>query len=259
MPVLFLGHGSPVVAISDNAISRSWKAVVDALPRPKAVLCVSAHWETRVTAVTAMAQPRTIHDFGRGLPAPLFDVQYPAPGDPDLARRVAQLLAPTPVALDEGEWGLDHGTWSVLVHLYPQADVPVVQLSMDVNLKPEQRVEMGRRLAPLRDEGVLILGSGNIVHNLRTMDFANVDAPAYDWATRFNDEIRGAILDDQPERAVAFQDMTAEAPLAAPTPEHYWPLLYILGARRPGDRVTLFNDRIEHRSLGMTSVLFEAA
>jgi 4,5-DOPA dioxygenase extradiol len=259
MPVLFLGHGSPVVAISDNAISRAWKAVVDTLPRPTAILCVSAHWETRITAVTAMARPRTIHDFGRSLPAPLFDVQYPAPGDPVLARRVAELLAPTPVALDETQWGLDHGTWSVLVHAYPDADVPVVQLGMNIDLNPAERFEIGRRLRPLRDEGVLILGSGNIVHNLRTMDFGNADRPPYDWATRFNDEIRGAILDDQPGRAIDFASMKAEAPLAAPTPEHYWPLLYVLGARRPDDRVSLFNDRIEHGSLGMTSVLFEAA
>jgi len=259
MPVLFLGHGSPVVAISDNAISRGWKAVVDTLPRPTAILCVSAHWETRITAVTAMARPRTIHDFGRSLPAPLFDVQYPAPGDPALARRVAELLAPTPVALDETQWGLDHGTWSVLVHAYPDADVPVVQLGMNIDLDPAERFEIGRRLRPLRAEGVLILGSGNIVHNLRTMDFGNADRPPYDWATRFNDEIRGAIVDDQPERAIGFARLQDEAPLAAPTPEHYWPLLYVLGARRPNDRVTLFNDRIEHGSLGMTSVLFEAA
>ncbi len=259
MPVVFFGHGSPMVAIEANQTSRSWSDMAAGLPRPRAILAISAHWETQVTAVTAMGRPKTIHDFGASFPKALFDKQYPAPGDPALARRVAELLAPTPVALDAGQWGLDHGTWSVLVHAYPQADIPVVQLSLDVTLTPDARFELGRKLAPLRDEGVLIMGTGNIVHNLRAMNWGDAACAPYDWAARFNDEIRAAITENQPERAVAFASMEKEAPLAAPTPEHFWPLLYILGARLPTDRVRLFNDRIEHGSLGMTSVLIEDA
>lgn len=259
MPVLFIGHGSPAIAIQQNATSRSWAQIASELPRPKAILSISAHWEAPVTAVTAMPQPRTIHDFGPSLPRPLFDVQYPAPGEPQLARRVAELLAPTRVALDEQYWGLDHGTWSVLVHLYPKADIPVVQLGMDVNLTPAERVELGRRLAPLRDQGVLILGTGNIVHNLRAMNWGDAGCAPYDWAKRFNDEMRTAIVEDEPQRAIDFQRLGDDAQRAAPTPEHFWPLLYVLGTRLPGDRPRLFNDVIEHGSLGMTSFLFEDA
>ena len=257
MPVLFFGHGSPMVAIEDSPTSRSWRDLAASLPRPKAILCISAHWETRVTAVTAMERPKTIHDFGASFPKALFDKQYPAAGDPALAKRVAALLAPTPVALDAGQWGLDHGTWSVLVHAYPEADIPVVQLSLDVNLTPQARFDLGRRLAPLRDEGVLIVGTGNIVHNLRAMNWQSAACAPYDWAARFNDEIRASVTQNQPERAIAFAKMEKEAPLAAPTPEHFWPLLYVLGARLPDDKARLFNDRIEHASLSMTSVLIE--
>jgi 4,5-DOPA dioxygenase extradiol len=259
MPVLFIGHGSPVVAIEDNATSRLWREIAAGLPRPKAILSISAHWETAVTAVTAMARPRTIHDFGRSLPSALFDQQYPAPGDPALAKRVAELLAPSPVLLDGAEWGFDHGTWSVLIHAYPKADIPVVQLGLDVNLKPVERLDIGRRLAPLRDEGVLILGTGNIVHNLSVMNWGNAACEPYDWAARFNDEMRRAIVDDQPKRAAEFARLGDDARMAAPTPEHFWPLLYVLGARTPGDKARLFNDHIEHGSLGMTSFVFEDA
>lgn len=255
MPVLFLGHGSPMAAIEDNASSRAWRSLAAALPRPKAILSLSAHWLTRGTAVTAMDRPRTIHDFGASFPKALFEVQYPAPGDPALARRVADLLAPTPVALDAGHWGLDHGTWSVLVHAWPGADIPVVQLSLDAGLTPEARFEIGWRLQPLREEGVLVMGTGNIVHNLRTMDWGDAAARPYDWAVRFNDEIRTAILEDRPERVRGFEALGQDAALSAPTPEHFWPLLYILGARRPGEPVQLFNDRLEHGSISMTSVV----
>jgi 4,5-DOPA dioxygenase extradiol len=247
-----------MVAIMANDASRAWHEVARSLPRPKAILSISAHWETGVTAVTAMARPRTIHDFGASFPKALFDKQYPAPGDPGLARRVAELLAPTPVTLDEAQWGLDHGTWSVLVHAYPEADVPVVQLSLDVGLTPLERFEIGRSLVPLRDEGVLILGTGNIVHNLSAMNWNEAACPPFDWAARFNDEMRRAILDEEPERAVDFARMGLDAALAAPSPEHFWPLLYILGARGPNDRARLFNDRIEHGSLSMTSFVFQA-
>jgi 4,5-DOPA dioxygenase extradiol len=259
MPLVFFGHGSPMVAIQANDASRSWRDLAASLPRPRAILAISAHWETRVTAVTAMERPRTIHDFGASFPKALFDMDYPAPGDPALARRVAELLAPTPVALDTAQWGLDHGTWSVLVHAFPAADIPVVQLSLDVTLDPAARFDIGRRLSPLRDEGVLIMGSGNIVHNLRAMDWNDARRAPYDWAARFNDEMRRAVADDEPQRAIDFARLGQDAQLAAPTPEHFWPMLYILGARRPGDRARLFNDRIEHGSLGMTSFLLEDA
>jgi len=259
MPVAFFGHGSPMVAIEPGPISDGWRAMAAAVPRPKAILCVSAHWETRGTAVTAMAKPRTIHDFGGGFPRALFEKQYPAPGDPALAERVAALLAPTTVWRDAEAWGLDHGTWSVLTHVYPEADIPVVQLGLDVGIAPAQRLDIGRRLAPLRDEGVLIVGSGNIVHNLRAMNWQERDCPPFDWSVRFLDEMRAAVLDDEPQRAVDFERLGRDAQLAAPTPEHFFPFLYVLGARRPGDRPRLVNDRIEHGSLAMTSFLLEAA
>jgi 4,5-DOPA dioxygenase extradiol len=259
MPAVFFGHGSPMVAIQANDVSRSWADIAAGFPRPRAILSISAHWETPVTAVTAMARPRTIHDFGASFPRALFEKQYPAPGDPALARRVAELLAPRPVALDERQWGFDHGTWSVLVHAYPDADIPVVQLGLDVTLDPAQRFDIGRRLSPLRDEGVLIMGTGNMVHNLSAMDWGNAACAPYDWAARFNGEMRRAILDAEPERAIGFQGLGEDARRAAPTPEHFWPMLYVLGARRPSDAVRLFNDRVEHGSLGMTSFVFEDA
>lgn len=257
MPVVFFGHGSPMVALETNQTSRAWGEIGAGVPAPKAILAVSAHWETRATAVTAMARPKTIHDFGASFPKALFDMQYPAPGDPALAQRVADLLAPRPVAMDQGEWGLDHGTWSVLVKAFPKADIPVVQLGLDVTLSPAERFDIGRRLAPLRDEGVLIMGTGNIVHNLRTMTWNAQMGPAFDWAARFNDEIRDAIAKDEPQRVIDFARLGRDAELSAPTPEHLWPLLYILGARGPGDAVRFVNDRIEYGSLGMTSVVLE--
>ena len=259
MPVVFFGHGSPMVAIEENAISRVWLETAAGLPRPKAILSISAHWETSLTSVTAMPRPPTIHDFGASFPKALFDKQYPAPGSPDLATRVSELLAPMPVAQDTLQWGLDHGTWSVLVHAYPQADIPVVQLGMDVHLTPAERLDIGRRLAPLRDEGVLILGTGNIVHNLRAMNWSDAGCAPFDWAARFNEQMRRAIVDNEPQRAIEFAGLGQDAQLAAPTPEHFWPLLYVLGARGPNDRARLFNDRIEHGSLGMTSFVFESA
>jgi 4,5-DOPA dioxygenase extradiol len=256
MPAAFFGHGSPMVAIQANDISRTWAELAAALPRPKAILAISAHWVTNTTAVTAMAQPRTIHDFGASFPKALFDMQYPAPGDPALAARVADLLAPTPVTLDQSQWGLDHGTWSVLVHAYPQADVPVVQLGLDVKLTPAERFDIGRRLSPLRDEGVLILGTGNIVHNLPAMDWGNAACAPFDWALRFNKVMKQAVSENAPQQAIDFQALGRDAELAAPTPEHFWPFLYVLGARGPTDKARIFNDRIEHGSLAMTSVIF---
>lgn len=258
MPVAFFGHGSPMIALETNNTTRRWTETAARIERiagrPKAILCISAHWLTRGTAVTAMAHPQTIHDFG-AFPKALFDLQYPAPGDPVLAARVRDLLAPMPVALDGGEWGLDHGSWSVLLKAYPQADIPVVQLSMDTRLPPAGHFEIGQRLRPLRDEGVLIIGTGNIVHNLSRMDFGNRHAAPFDWAQRFNDHVRDAILSDRPEGAINFAQLGRDAQHSVPSPDHYWPLLYVLGARDPDDVPELGPDRIEHASLSMTSVL----
>ena len=258
MPIVFWGHGSPMIALETNEVTRTWAATAAGMPKPKAILCISAHWMTRGVAVTAMPKPKTIHDFG-AFPQALFDMQYPAPGSPELAARVKDLLAPLPVALDQGQWGLDHGTWSVLCKAYPAADIPVVQLSMDATKPPSFHYELGKKLAPLREEGILIVGTGNIVHNLPAMDWSDQMRPPYDWAARFNDYIRDAIAQDAPERVVGYQRLGQDAALAAPTPDHYWPLLYVLGARLPGDRPVFSPDHIEHGSLSMTSVLFEAA
>jgi 4,5-DOPA dioxygenase extradiol len=253
MPVVFFGHGSPMIALETNDTTQTWKAMGEAFGKPKAILCISAHWLTQGVGVTAMTAPRTIHDFGASFPKALFDVQYPAPGSPELAARVKDLLAPQPVVLDQQAWGLDHGTWSVLSKVYPDADVPVVQLSMDASKPPEWHFELAKRLAPLRDEGVLIIGTGNIVHNLPAMNWGERYCAPYDWSQRFNEYIKQAVADDAPDRAVNFASLGQDAAKAVPTPDHYWPLLYVLGARLPGDAVTFAPDHIEHGSLSMTS------
>ncbi len=253
MPMVFFGHGSPTIALETSEVTRTWRAMVEAMPRPAAILCISAHWLTRGTAVTAMQRPRTIHDFGASLGSALFDIEYPAPGAPGLAARVRELLAPTPVVLDAGTWGLDHGTWSVLMKAYPDADVAVVQLSMDAAKPAAWHFEQGRRLAPLREEGVLIVGTGNTVHNLRAMSWEGRYEPPYDWAVRFSDHVRDAVLADAPERLIAYADAGRDAELAQPSPDHYWPLLYVAGARMAGDRASVPVDQIEYRSIGMTS------
>ena len=254
LPAIFIGHGSPMIALEQSETTRTWRRIADAIGRPKAILAISAHWITRTTAVTGMALPRTIHDFG-AFPQALFDMRYPAPGDPGLAARVRDLLAPMPVVIDEQQWGLDHGTWSVLVHLYPDADIPVVQLGMDINKTPDQHLEVGRLLRPLRDEGVLIFGTGNIVHNLPAMDWSNAST-VFDWSTRFNDYVRDAIADEAHERVAGYQTLGRDAALAVPTPDHFWPLLYVLGARLPGEAARFEPDFIHHGSLSMTSVAF---
>jgi 4,5-DOPA dioxygenase extradiol len=255
-PAIFFGHGSPTVALETSETTRLWAELAAEIGKPKAILAISAHWLTRGVAVTAMRRPKTIHDFGRSLPAPLFDVQYPAPGDPTLAERVRELLTPmADVHLDRSEWGLDHGTWSVLSKAYPDADVPVVQLSMDATRPPAWHYEVGRRLAPLRDEDVLIVGSGNIVHNLRVMSWEGRQAPPYDWAERFDVAMRAAIEADQPQAVIDYAALGQDAALAVTDPDHFWPLLYVLGARAPGESVRLFNERFEFKSLSMTSVV----
>ena len=256
-PAIFFGHGSPMVALETSATTATWKAIAERIGRPRAILCISAHWLTRGTAVTAMARPQTIHDFG-AFPRALFEVQYPAPGDPGLAQRVRELLAPMPVAFDQN-WGLDHGTWSVLVHAYPDADIPVVQLGMDAAKTPAEHWEIGQRLRALRDEGVLIMGTGNIVHNLPAMDWQNPDAPPYPWAERFNTTMLDAIVADRADVVIDFEKLGEDAALSVPTPDHFWPLLYVLGARHPGEPVRFEPNFIHHKSLGMTSVLIGAA
>ena len=258
MPVVFFGHGSPMIALESNDTTRRWAAIARASDKGfgphRAILCISAPWLTRGIAVTAMPAPRTIHDFG-AFPQALFDVQYPAPGDPALARRVRELLAPLPVTLDEAQWGLDHGAWSVLMKAYPDADVPVVQLGMDAERPPSWHHAIGQRLRPLRDEGVLIVGTGNVVHNLSRMDWQRRDAPAFDWARRFHDHVHDAILHDRPQAAIEFAALGEDARAAVPTPEHYWPLLYVLGARAAGDVPRFGPDHLEHGSLSMLSVV----
>jgi 4,5-DOPA dioxygenase extradiol len=252
MPAVFLGHGSPMNAIEQNRYTDAWRELGGALPRPKAILAVSAHWYIRGTAVTAMRLPKTIHDFG-GFPQALFDIRYPAPGDPALAARVQSLLAPLAVGLDE-TWGLDHGTWSVLVHVYPQADIPVVQLSIDAAQSAHFHYELGARLRALRSEGVLILGSGNVVHNLRTIDW-NAGAAGFDWAVRFNRQVHDHLARGDHAPLIAYDKFGPDARLAIPTPEHYLPLLYIMGLQEPGESIGFVNDGIQNGSISMLSVV----
>ena len=256
LPALFIGHGSPTNALEDNEFTRGWQRLGRSLPRPRAILSVSAHWYTRGSFVTANAQPRTIHDFG-GFPKPLYEVQYPAAGAPELAARVAALLAPRSVPAVE-DWGLDHGTWSVLVHTHPAADVPVVQLSIDAMQPAAVHLELGRQLAPLRDEGVLLVGSGGIVHNLARVEWRH-GAPTPPWAEEFEDWARGRIAAGDDAALADLGRAGASAPLAVPTPEHYLPLLYVLGARQPGDRVSFPVGGFDLGSLSMSAVLLEPA
>jgi 4,5-DOPA dioxygenase extradiol len=250
LPALFVGHGSPMNAIEENSWTRGWRDVAQSIAKPKAILCISAHWETRGVGVCAAERPETIHDFG-GFPQALFDVRYPAPGDPALARRVAALVTGVQVHVTP-DWGLDHGAWSVLRVMYPDADIPVVQLSLDTAQPGIFHLNLARELAPLRDEGVLILGSGNIVHNLRLFDFRNVSAPLA-WAQRANALLRERIEAGDTAGLADWPALGADVALAVPTAEHYLPLLYALGARRQGDKIHIFNDAVTS-SLAMTSV-----
>jgi 4,5-DOPA dioxygenase extradiol len=249
-PAVFIGHGSPMNTLDDNVWTRAWRAFGERTPRPRAVLCVSAHWYIRGTAVTAMPRPRTIHDFG-GFPQALFDVQYPAPGDPVLAAEVAELLAPLDVPADTS-WGLDHGTWSILAHMFPSADVPVVQLAIDGTRPERYHLEVGRLLSPLRDAGVLVMGSGNIVHNLGRIDFGATEP--FDWTVRFDGHVQRAI-EHRDDALVAYREHP-DGLLAAPTPEHYLPLLYVAGARHDDDELTVMTDGYDAGSLSMRSVAY---
>jgi 4,5-DOPA dioxygenase extradiol len=255
LPAIFFGHGNPMNAVSRNAYTEAWRLMGTQMPRPRAVLCVSAHWFVPTTGVTVTTAPRTIHDFG-GFPRELYEVRYPAPGDPDLARRVQRLLAPLPVELDES-WGLDHGTWSVLCHVYPQADVPVVQLSIDETQPPAFHYEIGRKLAPLRAEGVLIVGSGNLVHNLHAYAWGRHAPEPFDWAVRFEKEARALLVAGEHRPLVDYETLGRDALLSIPTPDHYLPLLYVIGARQEDDAVTFPVEGIDGGSVSMLAVRIE--
>lgn len=251
MPVLFLGHGSPMNAIELNEFSRGWQQVGKSLPIPTAILCISAHWETRGTFVTAVENPRTIHDFG-GFPQALFDVQYPAPGSPELAMETKRLLKTTEVGLDE-TWGLDHGAWSVIKHLYPNADIPVIQLSLDYSKPPQYHYELASELAALRNKGVLIIGSGNMVHNLRTIDWKKPDT-GFDWALETDAKMREWISDGNHQALIDYKKGGRAFERSIPTPEHYLPLLYTLGLQGKNEELSFFNTKTIMGSISMTSV-----
>jgi 4,5-DOPA dioxygenase extradiol len=252
MPVVFLGHGSPMNALARNRYTEAWSALAQSLPRPKAILAVSAHWYTRGTAITVNARQKTIHDF-YGFPQALFDLEYPAPGDPVLAERVRKLLSPVEVQADSS-WGLDHGTWSVLLHAYPGAGIPVIQLSMDATRPASFHYDLAARLAPLREEGVLIAGFGNVVHNLRLMRRNDADPP-FDWALRFEARVREALLAREHDVLIHVERFGEDARLAVPTPEHYLPLLYVIGLQREDEAASIAIDGIENGSLSMLSVV----
>lgn len=252
MPVLFVGHGSPMNAIEDNEFSKAWAQVGKTLPRPNAILCISAHWETAGTLVTGMEHPKTIHDFG-GFPPELYAMQYAAPGSPDLARLAQETVQKTRVRLDQS-WGLDHGTWSVLCRMFPQADIPVIQLSLDRTQAPDFHYLLGKELHALRHKGVLIVGSGNIVHNLRVITF---QPKAYDWAIEFDETVKHLIVSGDHDSIRNYQQLGQAARLAVPTNEHYLPLLYILALQDSQEQVHFFADRVTLGSISMRSLLIE--
>ena len=254
MPVLFIGHGSPMNAIEDNEFSKRWQQMGKEIPTPKAVVVISAHWLTKGTMVTAMPNPKTIHDFG-GFPQALFDVQYPVPGNPELASEIQKLITNPAVELDH-DWGLDHGTWSVVKHMYPDADIPVLQLSIDYYKPAAYHYELAKQLLSLRKKGVLIIGSGNMVHNLRMVAWDKLNEPEYgfDWALEMNDVFKNKISNGFHKELIQYEKLHKAATLAIPSPDHYYPLLYILALQTDNDKVEFFNDKAVGGSLTMTSV-----
>ncbi|MES2141050.1 MAG: 4,5-DOPA dioxygenase extradiol [Bacteroidota bacterium] len=259
MPVLFLGHGSPMNAIEENEFVTGFRNLGKEISKPKAILVISAHWETKGTFVTAMEKPRTIHDFG-GFPQALFDVQYPAPGSPELAKETQELIKKTSVGLDE-KWGLDHGAWSVVKHLYPNADVPVIQMSIDYTQNAQYHYDLAKELATLRSKGVLIVGSGNMVHNLGVVawDKFNVDNYGYDWAIEASTKMKQFILSNDHKPLIDFQNQGKAFDLAIPSPEHYLPMIYSLALKEENEKITLFNDKAVAGSLTMTSIKIDKA
>ncbi len=252
MPLLFLGHGSPMNAIEENEFVSGFRNIAKTLPKPTAIICISAHWFTNGTKVTAMEMPQTIHDFG-GFPKELYEVQYPA--NPELAKTTQSLLLPDLVELDE-KWGLDHGAWSVLKHLYPNADIPVIQLSIDYTKPAQYHFELAQKLSKLREKGILIIGSGNIVHNLRLVDFHNFhrDDYGYDWAIEARSTINNHLLDGDFQSLIDYERQSTAIKLAVPSPDHYLPLIYTLGLKQKNEELSLFNDKLVAGSLSMTSV-----
>lgn len=251
LPAIFFGHGNPMNALEENAWTRAWSAIGASLPKPKAILAISAHWYLPATLVTAMEHPRTIHDFG-GFPRELYAVKYPAKGDLDLARRLTELVG----ADEDHQWGLDHGTWSVLCHVFPNADVPVVQLSIDETQPPKFHYELGTRLAPLRDEGILVVGSGNIVHNLHAYAWGRHTPEPFDWAVRFEKQAREMLLAGNDEPLIDYESLGRDAVLSVPTPDHYLPLLYVMGTRHKDDRVSFPTEGIDGGSVSMLTIQF---
>ena len=252
MPVLFIGHGSPMNGIEDNEFSAHWKKLAKEIPVPKAVLVISAHWFTRGTRITAMDMPPTIHDFG-GFPKALFDVNYPAPGFPALAKETVDLVKSANVVLDH-DWGLDHGAWTITRHMYPEANIPVLQLSIDYTKPAQYHYDLAKELTALRKKGVLIMGSGNMVHNLGLISWDMMNGGGYDWALQINDTMKNCITNGDHKALIHYEALGKEAKLAIPTPEHYFPLLYSLGLQSSKDTISLFNDKAIGGSLTMTSV-----
>ena len=252
MPTIFLGHGNPMNALLQNSYTERWAELGQRLPRPRAVLCISAHWYIPGTAVTVSTAPRTIHDFG-GFPRELYQVVYPAPGDPELAQRVQAMLRPLRVNLDEG-WGLDHGTWSVLRHVYPEADVPIVQLSIDETRPASFHYDIGKRLAPLRDENILIIGSGNLVHNLHAYAWVRHSTQPYDWALTFEGRVRDLLVAGDHLPLIDYESLGREAMLSIPTPDHYLPLLYVIGAGGQGEDISFPVEGVDGGSISMLAV-----
>jgi 4,5-DOPA dioxygenase extradiol len=254
MPTIFFGHGNPMNALLNNAYTQGWTAMGERVPHPRGILSISAHWYMPGTAVTAMSTPPTIHDFG-GFPRQLFEVQYPAPGSAPLAQRVQELLSPIVVRGDD-QWGLDHGTWSVLCHVFPRADVPVVQLSIDETQPPSFHYELGQRLRPLRDEGILVIGSGDIVHNLHTYAWGKHAVEPYDWALRFEAAARELLLKGEHQPLINYESLGKDALLSVPTPDHYLPLLYVMGASIEGEPVSFPVEGMDGGSVSMLAVQF---
>ena len=254
MPVLFLGHGSPMNAIEENQFVQGFRNISREIPKPNAILCISAHWFTNGTFVTAMQNPKTIHDF-YGFPKELFEVQYPAPGNPELAKETAELLLPEIVEEDHS-WGLDHGAWSVIKHLYPNAEIPVIQLSIDYTKPPQYHFDLAKKLQKLREKGILIIGSGNIVHNLRMVDWKNINTvgAGWDWAVEAREKTNNWLLDGNFRNLIDYQNQGIALQTAVPSPDHYLPLIYSLGLKENSDQLSLFNDELIGGSLSMTSV-----
>ena len=254
MPVLFLGHGSPMNAIEENQFVQGFRNISREIPKPNAILCISAHWFTNGTFVTAMLNPKTIHDF-YGFPKELFEVNYPAPGSPELARETAELLLPEIVEEDHS-WGLDHGAWSVIRHLYPNAEIPVIQLSIDYNKPPQYHFDLAKKLQKLREKGILIIGSGNIVHNLRMIDWKNINTvgAGWDWAVEAREKTNNWLLDGNFQNLIDYQRQGVALQTAVPSPDHYLPLIYSLGLKEKSENLSLFNDELIGGSLSMTSV-----